>query len=238
MHEMKVKFILTILSLVVIVCLIGCSTVAIENPEIGEQEKELTDIEEPVEEEINNESQQTELETDELNNETEEESKTIEVDKGILSVEITLPASLLEGEDIDDISSKADDSDMEVTVNDDGSVACKMSKSKHKEIMTELYNAQLEFFEEIKNSEDIESIEDIKYNETFSEIIVMVDQEAFEGSFDLLVAISLGASSSYYQLFNGVNPDDCKARIYFKDIATGEILVNLVYPDDFGEIGQ
>ena len=84
--------------------------------------------------------------------------------------------------------------------------------------------------------EDYESIEDITYNKAFSEITLLVDQEKFDNSFDGFVALGLGITSSYYQIFNGISPDKYKVTIFFKDANTEEVLHSVVYPDAFEEI--
>lgn len=166
-------------------------------------------------------------------NVVETESQSIEVDKGILSVEITLPASFFEGEDISSIADVNKDNDIKVTKNSDGSVTYKMSKSKHNELMQEIKNSLIDYIEEVKNNEDYKSIEDITYNKTFSELTMVVDQEAFEGSLDGFVAFGLGMMSLYYQLFNGVNPENYKVTIHLKNVGTGGIFRDIVYPDAF-----
>jgi hypothetical protein len=165
----------------------------------------------------------------------EDKDESIDVDKGIISVEITLPASFFEGKELNDLENEVEGEDIKIILNEDGSVTYKMSKSKHKELMEDIYKDQVEYIEEIKNSEDYESIKDIKYNKTFSEITLIVDQELFENSFDGFAAFGIAISSLYYQLFNGVNLDRYKVIIYYENAETGEIFGNVVYPDAFEE---
>ena len=60
------------------------------------------------------------------------------MDKGLLNVEVTLPASMFEGEDMDSSIAEAEKEGIKVTRNDDGSATYKMSKGKHKEMMKEM----------------------------------------------------------------------------------------------------
>jgi len=164
----------------------------------------------------------------------EPEEQSIEVDKGVFSVEITLPASLFEGEDIDEVIAEAkEDGVSDVTVHDDGSLTYKMSKSKHNEMMREMKDDLLEYIEETKNSEDYKSIKDITHNKVFSEFTLLVDQEAFENSFDGFAALGLGMSGLYYQLFDGVAPDDYEVTVFIENLNTGEVFDTIVYPDAF-----
>lgn len=162
---------------------------------------------------------------------------SIEVDKGLFSVEITMPASFFEGEDIDEIVAKAkEDGISEVIVNDDGSVTYKMSKLRHNELIKEMRDDIIEYLDELKNSGDYESIKDIAYNKNFTEFTILVNREKFENSFDGIVALGIGITSSYYQIFDGVPSDKYKATIFFKDEDTGEVFHTVVFPDSFEEM--
>lgn len=168
------------------------------------------------------------------NQESESKTESIEVDKGLLNVEITLPASMFEGQDIETVISEAKkDGVDEVTKNDDGSLTYKMSKAKHKEMMNEMKDSILEGIEETKTGEDFVSIKDVTYNKDFSEFTMIVDKEKFENSFDGFAAMGLGIQGMYYQLFNGANPDDYKVTIIIKDEDSGEVLDTIVYPEAF-----
>ncbi|MEA0565054.1 hypothetical protein [Lysinibacillus irui] len=162
--------------------------------------------------------------------------ESLKVDKGLLNVEVTIPATLYEGQDIDSIISKAKDSGIkEVIKNDDGSLTYKMSKSEHKEMMKELKEGIVKSVEELKTSEDFVSINDVAYNKSFSEFTLTVNKEKFEGSFDAIASFGLGLAGMYYQLFNGAEVDDYKVSVNFKDESNGEVFDTIVYPDDLNE---
>ncbi len=128
--------------------------------------------------------------------------KPIEVDKGLFSVSVTLPASMFEGESIDDVIARAkEDGVGEATINADGSVTYKMSKSAHNKIMKEMEDGVLEYVKEIKESGDYVSIKDVTHNKSFSEFTLAVDQELYENSFDGFVSMGVGMMAMYYQLF-------------------------------------
>ncbi|MEH7384236.1 hypothetical protein V7147_02305 [Bacillus sp. JJ1521] len=169
------------------------------------------------------------------NNEPPEQAKDekIGVDKGLLNVEITLPASMFEGEDIDQLIADAKAEGVkEVIQNEDGSLTYKMSKAEHKKMMDEMKTSILETIEDMKTSEDYVSIKDVTYNKGFTEFTLVVDKAAYENSLDGFAVFGLGISEAYYQLFNGVNEDDYKVTISVKDQATGEVFGKTVYPDD------
>jgi len=160
----------------------------------------------------------------------------VEVDKGLFNVEVTLPASLFEGEDIDQAIEEAKAEGVkEVIKNDDGSVTYKMSKSDHKKMMNELETSIQESLEEMKTSGDFVSIKDITHNKSFSEFTLEVDKQAYENSMDGFAVFGLGISGAYYQLFNGAEKDDYKVTIFVKYQATGEEMDQIVFPDDMEE---
>lgn len=172
------------------------------------------------------------------NADTAEETKngSFKVDKGLLNVEVTIPASLFEGQEIDSAITEAKKEGIkEVIKNDDGSVTYKMSKSVHKEIMKKMEKDILETIEEIKTSKDFASIKDVSYNKSFTEFTLTVNKEQFENSFDAMASMGLALPGMYYQLFSGVDSEKFKVTVIFKDESNGEIINTIVYPDDLNE---
>lgn len=165
--------------------------------------------------------------------EESQEEKGVEVDKGLLNVEVTFPAFFFEDEEMDEVIAEAKaDGVKEVTKNEDGSLTYKMSKSVYKELMKEMETNTVEYVDEIKDGEDFASIKDITYKKSFSEFTLVVDQEAYENSFDGFAILGLGMAGMYYQVFDGKMADELKVSIFVKDEASGEIFDTVVYPDD------
>ncbi|MCJ8008107.1 hypothetical protein ACFFF5_17860 [Lederbergia wuyishanensis] len=178
------------------------------------------------------------VDSEQKNAETDNES--IEVDKNLLSVEITLPASFLgldeDEKSIDQVIAEAKaDGISEVIQNEDGSLTYKMSKSKHKEMLSELETEMKTSIEDIISGEDFASVKDITHNKKFSEFRTIVNRDEFENSFDGFVTMSLGVSGMLYQIFDGVDPEKNKVTISIEDEATGEVFETVVYPDDLEE---
>ncbi|WHY32300.1 hypothetical protein QNH44_14815 [Cytobacillus firmus] len=167
-----------------------------------------------------------------------EESEAVEVDKGLLNVEVTLPASMFEGEDADSSIAEAEKEGIKVTKNDDGSVTYKMSKAKHKEMIKEMQTELEKTIADTKNGEDYPSVKEVTNNKDFSEFTLEVDREAYENSFDGFAVFGLGLSGMFYQLFNGVDPEDYEVKILVKDSATGEVFNEVIYPDAMEEAGD
>jgi len=168
---------------------------------------------------------------------TEESGGELEVDKGILSVEVTIPATFMEGEDIDNVVAEAKkDGIKDVTKNEDGSVTYKMSKAEHKKLMKEMKTNVTTYVDEIINDDDFASIQDIKHNGSFSEFTVVVDKAAYENSFDGFATLGLAMSGMYYQAFDGTNADKLNVTVHSKDASTGEVFGTTVYPDALEEL--
>ncbi len=174
------------------------------------------------------------------NKPAEEENESIEVNKKLLSVEVTIPSFFFEedGElDVDKViaDAKADGIDKVTYNEDDGSFTFKMSKSKHKEVMEETKTELVASIDEMIDSGNFSSIQDIKYNKSFSKFTMFVERDAFENSIDGFATLTLGLSGMMYQLFDGVDAEDCKVTIDIKDVETGEVFDSVVFPDDLNE---
>lgn len=198
-----------ILALAVVALLSACST----NESTSNAEKESTE-----------------------NKEDKKQEKGVSVDKGLINVEITLPASMFKGDDIDSVIANAKkDGVKEVTKNEDGSLTYKMSKSVHREMMKELEKSIQESIEEMKTSGDYASIKDITHNKSFSEFTLLVDKAAYESSMDGFAAVGLGMSGMIYQIYNGSDKDITKVTLFIKDEATQDTFDEMIYPDDLEE---
>lgn len=174
----------------------------------------------------------------EADKKSEDENESVKVDKGLLNVEVTLPASMFEGEDMDSSIAEAEKEGIKVTRNDDGSATYKMSKSKHKEMMKEMETELQKNIADTKNGEDYPSVKAVLHNKDYSEFTLEVEREAYENSFDGFAVFGLGLSGMFYQLFNGANPEEYEVKILVKDAATGEVFDEIIYPDAMEETGE
>jgi PBP1b-binding outer membrane lipoprotein LpoB len=162
----------------------------------------------------------------------QEEEKGIEVDKNLLNVTVTLPASLFEGQNIDEvIASAKEDGVKEATKNEDGSVTYKMSKSAHNKMLKELGATIKQSIEEMKTEQTFASIKDITANDSFSQFTLTVDKAAYEGSMDAFAAFGIGLQGMMYQMYEGVDSSKTKVVIDIKDESTGEVFDTVIYPD-------
>ncbi|MCR8655824.1 hypothetical protein [Paenibacillus endoradicis] len=158
---------------------------------------------------------------------------SIEVDKNILTVDITLPASMFKDKNMDEVIAAAKDEGVkDAKINDDGSVTYTYPKLVHSNMMKEMKEEVILSLEDMKTSDDFTSIKDVKYNDDLTEFTLIVDKAAFEGGFDAFASFGIGIQSMYYQNFNGVASDKVKATIEIQDATTNEVFDTIVYPDD------
>lgn len=165
----------------------------------------------------------------------EEFDEVFDVDKGLLNVEVTVPAYFADGEDIETLRAEAKAEGIDgVTQNSDGSITYKMSRSRYNELMKEFEDNILLTIEDILSDDFVQSIKDITYNKSYTEFTVTVDQAVFENSFDGFAMLGLGMSGMFYQLFDG-NLDG-NITINMKNEDTGDIFETIVFPDDFEDL--
>lgn len=165
------------------------------------------------------------------NTEESTSSQEIDTDEKLLTVEITIPASIFAEEDMstfDPDAYAAEQGFISAKVNDDDSVTITMSKAKHKELLDELETSLDTSFAEFVNGENTPYIKDITHNDDFSAVTMKVDREAYENAFDF-TPFAIGVLVAWYQAFTET---ECHVTISIVDVATGETMDTITYPDD------
>lgn len=162
------------------------------------------------------------------------------VEKDLKNIEIKVPASFYEGEDIDAIIKDAKEKNKYIKVekNNDGSVTYIMSREKHNALMKEMKESTASNVKEIETDSEIPSVLKISFNSNFSEFTVTVDKKEFENSFDGFAVFSLGIAGMFYQVFDGTAEEDLKVTVKMKDAKNGKIFSETIYPDGLDEIGE
>lgn len=166
----------------------------------------------------------------------EKEEKVVK--KGLLNVEITLPAEFTEGQDVDDMIKQAKEEGVkEVKKNDDGSLTYVMSKADYKKMMKEMAKGMEESIDEAKNG--FESIEDITYNKDFTEFtMVVTDEKSYKNSMDAFASITVGMTGMMYQVFDGKDRDKIKIKVAVEDKSTGKQFDEIIYPDAMDDLKE
>lgn len=195
---------LLILVLVMNLTLVGCGS---KKEEVEEADKD-----------------ETVLETDE-----EESAEGITVDKSLLSVDITLPSTLIE--DVSDFNEEEYIAENEgikaAKINEDGSLTLTMTKKRHEEIVSEMKEEVITSLSELTESEDTPYIKEVEYNKDFKEVMLSVDREAYEDAFDL-TPLFVGILVGTYQAYAG---EEFYTEVIIKDVDTGIEINSIVYPD-------
>ena len=154
-------------------------------------------------------------------------SENIEVDKGLLDVTITLPASFFESFSTEETPYNAEtfaasDTDARIKsikANEDGSASFTISKADHKVMMKEMFDTIVNSADSLKAN--FPSIRGVEANDNCTEITLIVDKASYEDSFDSFAILSLQLQGAMYQAFNGTAENDVLVNI--KDEASGEI---------------
>ena len=158
---------------------------------------------------------------------------SLKVEKGMLIVHITIPASFFIGITEEEIIAKAKENGViETVVNKDGSVTYTMSKLKYEEMMKEMGDSVVSTIDEIVNSGDYTSIKEISYNEDFTEFDVKVNRQQYKAGFDGFDIFGLVIFSTYYSVFDGKSEEELQIVFNMIDETTGEIYDTAFYPDD------
>ena len=151
----------------------------------------------------------------------------IDVDKGILNVEITIPAEAAETygfnfESQEDADAYAKEQGFKsVTLQDDGSITIVMSKSQHKKMMEELSKSIDEELQKMIGSEDYPNFTAVEHNDDYTSFTVTTKSEelGFTESFSSLGFYIFGGM---YNSFNGTPVDNI--HVDFINEASGEVI--------------
>lgn len=155
---------------------------------------------------------------------TTQATDTLKAEENLLSVELTIPASLV-GDDAATLDEEAKAAGVsETTQNEDGSVTMKMSKIAHQKMLDEFKGSIDESLADILNDkETYPSLTEITYNEDLTEFTVKVDPTTY-GEFEALSAIGLYIAGNVYQALNAVLENQIKTIVNFVNKDTGEII--------------
>lgn len=168
-----------------------------------------------------------------------ENDESSEAEQDSSTVEITIPADLIDPEDKGTEIEEAEEAGVsDVEENEDGSITYTMSKEVHDEMMADLSDEINENIDEIKEDPGYSSIEDVTANDSFTEFTLIVNQEEFEKGFDEFASFGLGVLGSYYQLFDGVESEEYNVKVEVEDVDSGEIFDTIEFPATLGETDE
>ena len=159
---------------------------------------------------------------------TEAAPETVEVDEGLLTVELTIPASYFGDMDMSTFDTDAyvkENGFLSAELDENGSLVVLMTKAKQREHLDAMADSIDDMIAGYTTAEDTAYIKEITYGKDFTSFTMSVDREAYENTFDA-TAISLVISAGFYQMFAGV-----EAHVDFVviDTATGETISSTTY---------
>ena len=152
-----------------------------------------------------------------------EETQSIEVDEGLLNVEITVPPDFLEeGTTQETLDETAKEEGIKsITLNDDGSATYIMSKSKHDEMMAGIRESIDESMAEMIAPETYPTFVEVTSNDDYTHFTVKLssNEVGLSESISVLGFYMLGG---LYNAFNGTPVDD--VTVSFVNADTGDII--------------
>lgn len=155
----------------------------------------------------------------------------VNVEKNLLSVEITIPASQIES--IDETLANAEEKGYTATANEDGSITYKLTKAQHKEMMDSMKQSFQESIDELISSGDYPSLKKITFNDDYTKADVVVDYDAYTNSLDMFSILAIGMIGPMYQYYNGVEESKVNTEVSLIEESSGEVKDTLNYPEDF-----
>jgi flagellar hook-associated protein FlgK len=156
----------------------------------------------------------------------------VSVDKNLLSVVITIPASFYEGTKITQESLNADaakNGTGKATLNSDGSVTWRMSRAEHAKVMADMKKSVDDYIQEAVD-ESPTVFREITYDKNMTEFKILVNQAKFEEDFSAgMIGFGIGILASFFQMFNnGVK--DPKIVMRLIDADTGRVFETQNFP--------
>lgn len=152
-----------------------------------------------------------------------EETQSIEVDEGLLNVEIIVPADFLEeGTTQEALDETAKEEGIKsITLNDDGSATYIMSKSKHDEIMAGIRESIDESMAEMIDPETYPTFVEVTSNDDYTHFTVKLSTNEV-GISESVSVLGFYVLGGLYNAFNGTPVDD--VTVSFVNADTGDII--------------
>ena len=152
-----------------------------------------------------------------------EETQSIEVDEGLLNVEITVPPDFLEeGTTQETLDETAKEEGIKsITLNDDGNATYIMSKSKHDEMMAGIRESIDESMAEMIDPETYPTFVEVTSNDDYTHFTVKLSTNEV-GISESVSVLGFYVLGGLYNAFNGTPVDD--VTVSFVNADTGDII--------------
>lgn len=169
---------------------------------------------------------------DESDTTTQDTAETTEkiVNENLLTVEITIPASWFDEDNpaTDELTDEqiADGFDS-ATVNDDGSVTYKMSKSAFNDYKEKLRQSTCDTIDNI--STDYPCVQSSEYTDNFSEVTLYVSESEYNSGSNSFCGYTVAVAANFYQTYTNETVS-CEVSIVNAD--TDEVIDTVVLPQE------
>ena len=200
---MKKKLLATTVALTILTCT-GCSKSAVDtSPNAAEAEKT---------------TQETSADTTVT---AEPSPESVDVEKNLFNVTITIPSSYAGEITQDELDKEVSEKGYKsATLNDDGSVTYKMTKSQHEQMMGELKQNINDSLAQMIGTEDYPNFKDIEVNDDYTLFTVTTSSESLNMT-EAFSVMTLYMYGGLYNLYNGSTIDNI--HVDFVNSDTGEV---------------
>lgn len=161
-----------------------------------------------------------------ITTEVNDAANNIDSDKHLLSIEVTLPASVddITDEEIEDL--RTDEGYISITRNDDGSITYVMTKNKQKELLDKLENRFADFADSIPGSEDYPNVTKLEVNSDFSKFTITTTAQSKDE-----ISLSETMLAAVFYSFGGAYrgyacESDTSVTVDYVCDSTGEIIAS------------
>lgn len=150
------------------------------------------------------------------------------VDENLLTVEITIPASMFDEDNqpSNELSEEQKEQGFKsAKVNEDGSVTYTMSKAAFKEYKENLKASVEDTFNNLGS--EYSFIQKVDYDSNFSVVKLYVDEATYSQGFNFMSVMAVGYSANMYQAYTN-EEISCTVEVY--NNANGELIESANYP--------
>ena len=161
-------------------------------------------------------------------NNSTEPSKSDIVDEKLLTVDITIPASMFDEDNpaTEELTEEQKEQGFKsAKLNDDGSVTYTMSKSAFKEFKETTKQATIETLDSL--NQDYPCVVSTDYNDDFSEVKIYVNKSEYENGMNFMMLVQVGFSANIYQTYTN---ETVLSNVSVIDKDTNETLNSATYP--------
>lgn len=150
------------------------------------------------------------------------------VDENLLTVEITVPASMFDEDNqpSNELSEEQKEQGFKsAQVNEDGSVTYTMSKAAFKDYKENLKVSVEDNFNNLGS--EYSFIQKVDYDSNFSVVKLYVDEATYSQGFNFMCVMAVGYSANMYQAYTN-EEISCTVEVY--NNANGELIESATYP--------